>query len=457
MDLTPARVLSALNELPVASRYRVAFSGGLDSTVLLHTLVQALDNPARRLAAVHVHHGLHGQAEAWAAHCERVCVDWAIPCRILRVDARPAAGESPEAAARRARYAALAQVLAPGEGLLTAHHQDDQAETLLLQLLRGAGSKGLAGMPLCAPFAGGWLGRPLMEWSRGQLREYAERYGLVWVDDPSNADTGVARNALRHRILPRLAEHWPGAAHTLARAARHQAEAAELLVELAEADLALAGTPDGGLSITALDPLSPARRRNLIRHWLHERGLAVPDSAHLQRILEEVIEARPDAEPCVAWGSGGEAQVRRYRDRLYALHPAAVCPGQGPVAWDLSAALSLRGLERELTVGPVRGGGLSAAACAGRTITVRFRRGGERCRPVGRGHHHDLKKLMQEWGVPPWERARVPLIYVEEDLAQVVGYCLCEPFAASVDEPGWRIGLADVSEGAAGPDNDAGD
>jgi len=443
MELTASRLRQSLDDLPAAPRYWVALSGGLDSTVLLHALVAALDEPARRLAAVHVHHGLHGQAGAWAERCAALCAARGVSCRVLRVDARPAPGQSPEAAARQARYGALAGLVGPEEGLLTAHHQDDQAETLLLQLLRGAGPQGLAAMPAWAPFAAGWLGRPLLDWPRTELRAYAERHALDWIEDPSNSDTGLARNALRHEILPRLRAHWPALARTLARAARHQGDAAAILDERGAADLAGALAADGGLSAAALGRLSEPRQRNLLRHWLQHQGLALPDAARLQRILEEVIPARADAEPRVAWRAPGGhgVEVRRYRDRLYALSGAAPSPGSEPRVWDLAHPLALAASGRRLVAHAVRGAGLSAAACAAGTITVRFRRGGEQCRPAGRGHRHALKKLFQEWGVAPWERERVPLIYIDDELAQVVGYCLCDPFAAAADERGWRIAL----------------
>lgn len=443
MELTASRLRETLDDLPAAPRYWVALSGGLDSTVLLHALVEALDEPARRLTAVHVHHGLHGQAEAWVERCTALCATLGVSCRVLRVDARAAPGQSPEAAARQARYGALAEVVGPEHGLLTAHHQDDQAETLLLQLLRGAGPQGLAAMPAWAPFAAGWLGRPLLDWPRAALRAYAERHALEWIEDPSNADTGLARNALRHEVLPRLAAHWPAAARTLARAARHQGDAAAILAERGTADLAEALAEDGGLAIAALGRLSPARQRNLLRHWLQQQALALPDEARLQRIVEEVIAARADAEPRVAWRDAGghRVEVRRYRDRLYALGGAAPVPAGEARVWDLARPLALPDTGHTLVAHPARGAGLSAAACAAGTITVRFRRGGEQCRPVGRGHRHALKKLFQEWGVAPWERERVPLIYIDDDLAQVVGHCLCDPFAAGADESGWRIAL----------------
>lgn len=414
-----------LQSLPPAGRYVVAYSGGLDSHVLLH----ALSSLGLNLAAVHVHHGLSPNADLWSEHCLATCKELGVPCRVLRVRVT-AAGSGREAAARSARYAALEQALGEGEMLLTAHHQDDQAETLLLMLLRGAGVAGLAAMPPLRRFAAGWLARPLLGLPRDVLRHYAETHHLSWVDDESNFDTSLDRNYLRHDLLPGLRRRWPAADRALARSAAHLAEARELLTELAVADQAGAGgSRPGTLSVAALGRLTPARRRNLLRHWIGDRGLPPPDSAHLRRIEQEVLPARADAEPCVAWPG---AEVRRYRDDLHAL-PPTIPPPALELSWDPQQPLALPD-GRRLVAAPALGQGLGAARCAGARLTVRFRAGGERCAPAGRGHSHELKKLFQEAGVPPWERERVPLLFVDGVLAQVVGYWICESFAAGAGE-----------------------
>ncbi|MDE2089039.1 MAG: tRNA lysidine(34) synthetase TilS [Gammaproteobacteria bacterium] len=439
MGFTPDKLLTAIAQLPDAPRYWVAYSGGLDSHVLLHALARR--RPRGALHAVHVDHGLHPESARWSAHCERTCAALGVPCRVTRVDAAPAPGQSPEAAARTARYTALQSVLAPGDCLLTAHHQDDQAETVLLQLLRGAGPRGLAGMPALACFGAGWLARPLLGFERAELREYALQHGLRWIEDSSNVDPRFDRNYLRHEILPRLLARWPGASRALARAARHNAEAAALLRALARIDLGpLRGRAPDTLSASALHALDPARRRNALRAWIEERGAPAPSSAQLEQALSGVLGCVPDAVPRLHWPG---AELRRYRDEVYVLPvPAPHDPGVS-LDWDMHEPLFLPAALGTLTAVPVLGAGLKAALCRRGPITVRFRRGGERCRPARRGHDHALKKLFQEQGVPPWQRDRIPLIYLGDGLAAVAGLWVCEPFQADPGEDGlqvqWRL------------------
>lgn len=427
---------SLLNALPRAgvTRYWLAYSGGLDSHVLLHALHGlSAKLPGVTLGAIHVHHGLRTEADQWAAHCVAVCAVLEIPCQVLHVQARPAVGESPEDAARRARYQALLGVVAAGDCLLTAHHQDDQAETLLLQLLRGCGVAGLAGMPACAAFGAGLLARPLLMHSRAELRDYAERHGLRWVEDGSNAETGYDRNYLRHEILPRLLARWPATAAALTRSAGHCAAATELLQVLANQDLVnLRGPVPGTLTIDQLQTLDAARQDNVLRAWLRELDLPTPSTAHLRQVRCELLTAAADAMPCVRWPG---AELRRYRGLLHAMPPLPAHDAGQVLAWDLRQPLTLPGGAGRLQVALSTGHGLDAAL-RGQRISVRFRRGGENCKPVGRGHHHDLRKLFQEAGVLPWQRERIPLLYVDGELAAVVGFWVCEPYQAKAQTPG---------------------
>jgi len=436
MSFTPAQLLDQLALLPPARRYWVAYSGGCDSTVLLHALATLGDQLPVEVRALHVNHNLHEAAPAWAEHCHAVCEALDVPLYEVNIDARAAKGESPEAAARAARYRIFKEVLNTGDGLLLAHHRDDQAETLLLQLLRGSGPRGLAAMPPHRPLGDGWLGRPLLEFSRRALCRYAEAEELRWIDDPSNFDTEFDRNFLRQRVLSLLQERWPAVTTTLARAAGHQAEAAELLHQLAEEDWQhAAGSQAHCLQIEALTQLTPQRQRNLLRYWIDTMNkLPLPDQQRLNRILKEVVPAAVDAQPCINWPGG---QVRRFAGLLYLLaeEPAQLA---GPLAWDLRQSLELAD-GRVLTVSVVSGEGLQVELQGNANLSVRFRQGGEVCRPAGRGHQHELKKLFQEWGVPPWERARVPLLYVGEELAAVVGYCVCEPYHADKQRAGLKL------------------
>jgi tRNA(Ile)-lysidine synthase len=422
-----------LRRYPDPRRYWVAYSGGLDSHVLLHAMARLRDEHGVMLQAAHVDHALHPDSARWAEHCQTVCADLNIPCQTVRVHAKADAGVSPEAAARRARYQALADLMEPGDDLLTAHHQDDQAETLLLQLLRGAGPYGLAAMPPCARFAAGLHLRPLLEFSRAALRRYAEEHKLRWIEDPGNIKRDFARNYLRHDVMPLIHARWPAAAVTLARGARLQAEAAELMDALAELDLRQAqGVQKNTLSISALNTLSDTRRRNVLRQWIKGLGLPQPDSRHVQRLLQDVLSARADATPCVRWRG---AEVRRYRDELYAMPPLAPHDASLIVPWDMKQPLTLPADLGVLSCVPSAGAGIKETA----GVTVRFRRGGERCTPSGRHETHVLKKLLQEAGVPPWRRERIPLIYIGGQLAAVSDLWVCEPFQAGPGEAGLWI------------------
>jgi tRNA(Ile)-lysidine synthase len=432
----PVRALhDTLEDLPEPPAVAIAFSGGRDSTALLHAAVAVRDaGLVTGLRALHVEHGLHPEAPHWRDRCAAFCSDLEVPFTALAVAAEAAKGESPEAAAREARYAALAAELGPGEWLLTAHHRDDQAETLLLQLLRGSGVAGLAAMPARSPFASGWLVRPLLELDRASLAAYASDHRLDWCEDPSNAAIEHDRNFLRHEIMPRLASRWPAVTDCLARSAAHCAEADGLLDELAGRELsalALSGQPEV-LPVDGLLALPADRRRLLLRHWLVTLGLPRPGHRVLARIEREALVAAPDRNPVVSW-SGGE--VRRHRNTLHARVPAAY-PDPTPLPWDPADELELPwGV---LAAEAVTGAGLAQARLRGQRLTVRTRTGGERLRLPGRPTR-TLKKLLQEAGVPTWRRAGLPLVYVGEELAAVADLWIAEGYEANDGVPGWRL------------------
>lgn len=436
----PARVARALADAAASAgpmdRYWVAFSGGADSLALLHALCALRGHLApARIQAVHVHHGLHPEADAWAGHCRDVCDRLEVDLAELRVDASAGSGESPEAAARRARYRALSGLLGAGEAVCTAHHQRDQAETLLLQLLRGAGPAGLAAMPPMARLGRGWLLRPLLDVRPEALRDYLEGRGIGWTEDPGNADRRFDRNFLRHQVMPRLLERWPGAERTLARAAAHQADSMAIADALARVDLDAARDPrTGTLSRSRLAELPAPRARNLLRGWLAERGLPMAGAVHLQGILEGLVPARDDAMPVVRWPG---AEVRRHRDTLHALSPLAGHDPGRVLPWVPGEVLELpHGVLRATLT---EGRGLRAATLGGARVEVRFRRGGERFRPAGRRHSTTLKKLLQASDMPPWLRERVPLVYVDDELAAVAGMWVAEAHGVAPGDSGWEL------------------
>jgi tRNA(Ile)-lysidine synthase len=443
-DLTPQRLLATLAELPTTDRYWVAYSGGLDSHVLLHAMAGLRAQlGGAEVRAVHVNHGLQGDADAWAGHCRSACERLAVACVVLEVEARPAAGQSPEAAARQVRYETLASAMCPGDVMLTAHHQDDQAETVLLHLLRGSGPHGLAAMGPWRVFGPGWLGRPLLELPRASLRAYAESHGLHWVDDPSNREDRFARNFLRNEVVPTVKIRWPYLNRVLARAARHQADAARLIDDLGDMDLErAAGSTPNTLSVARLQALSAERQRNALRRWFRGLGLPLPTTSHLHHVICDVLGAAEDGMPRVGWEG---AEVRRYRGLVYAMVPLCRADPTLSLSWQPRERLSLP--LGELVAEPVIGRGLRAACVDDGGLVVRFRQGGERCLLPGRVHSQSLKKLLQDLGLPPWLRERLPLLYLDGQLAAVGDLWVCQPFLAREEEAGyaieWRRGKRD--------------
>lgn len=406
IDLT-ARLLTQLSPWRNAATWRIAFSGGLDSTVLLHLLAALSKNhslPA--LSAIHVHHGLQAVADAWPEHCHRVCAALGVPLEVVNVRVSP--GASIERAARDARYAAFTAATQGNEVLLTAQHRDDQAETLLFRLLRGAGARGLSAMPRQRPLGHGYLLRPLLDVSRTELEAYANQHGLSWVEDPSNDNHRYARNFLRQRVFPVLVEQWPQASTTLARSAAHLSEAQGLLDELAQIDLERVLTPNTfdwlglrSLELAPLRALSPARQRNVLSHWLAP-VTRLPDSDHWVG-WDSLRDARDDGHPVWRLADG---ELHRTGGRIWWLSDHWLQPVAGPIGWaQVDQPLSLPGNGRVI----FRGEAPAGALC------IRYRQGGEVMALPGRGHR-DLKRLLNENSVPAFVRARLPLLYRGEQL-----------------------------------------
>ncbi len=426
---------SLLNQLPAAPVYCIAYSGGVDSHVLLHAMALLADALPAALTAVHIDHQLLPQSGEWATHCRAVCAALGVPFEVLQVDASPAGGESPEAAARRARYQALAGWL-PGDAvLLTAQHREDQAETLLLQLFRGAGPRGLAAMPLVTPFGAGRLARPLLEHSRADILAYARQQRLRWVEDPSNNDLRYDRNLLRRELLPAIRQRWRGVHKVLARAARLQADQAELAAALAQIDLerCRGGDHVGQLACRPLLEMSRARQFNLLRHWIDSNGLPIPARTVLDQLVDSVLWARRDASPRLQWPG---AEVRRYRDHLYAMPPLPPTDNTARFTWNINEPLRLPDGSL-LTATAATGSGLRVDGDA--WLEIRFRQGGEVLQPAGRQGHHALKQLFQEWRLPDWERSRVPLVFRRGVLVAVADFCVCEGFQALSGQPGCAL------------------
>jgi tRNA(Ile)-lysidine synthase len=406
-------------------RYLVGFSGGLDSTVLLHALVATRGEHATPIVAVHVNHALHPDAAAWERQCRRIARELAVEYVGREVAVVDDAGIGLEAAAREARYGALKAFMQDGDVLLSAHHEEDQAETLLLNLMRGSGLAGLAGIGGIQHFGSGLLIRPLLGVSRPAIERYARESGLVWIDDPANADLRFDRNYLRQEILPRLRQRWPAVSARVRQTSELASEASALLQELGRLDVAgIRGGEAGGrpdrLDIPPLQRLGAARQRNLLRYAIRACGLPQAPSSRLGQIQNELLTARIDAQPLVRWHG---AEARRYREKLYLLPEAnrqQRLPGAMPLlfadgrAVELGPGLGALRLERAFD-----GGVALDPQVVAHGLQIRFRQGGEKIRPTGRNVTRPVKKLLQEQGVLPWMRRNVPLLYAGETLVAV--------------------------------------
>lgn len=399
-----------LSELPSCRRLGIALSGGVDSVALLHVckklqLASQLQVP---LFAIHINHQISPHANAWQHHVEQLCKDLSIPLFVRRVSIS-LDGEGLEQAARRARYAVFNELLGEGDLLAFGHHQNDQAETLLLRLLRGAGVQGLGAMPAMRPLGKGALWRPFLAYNRAQIMVYAQQHNLQWVEDESNTNVHYSRNFVRAKVLPVLNEHWPQAISKLNQAAEHAAEAQQLLTEYAAADFAKTDCRHEkigqSIDLTGITQLSWPRQKQLIGYWLTQLQ-HLPLSAAQWLQLQGLVQAKSDASPLL---QVSDFAFRRYAGRLYLL-PAFEAIKQDTQTFKGACFLSDGS---QLTVVGI--------SCE---LEVRFRPSALRAHPEGRAHSQTLKKLLQEYQVPPWLRPQVPLVYAMGQLVAVGDYWL---------------------------------
>ena len=433
--LTPEWLVEQLGRYRGAGRWLVALSGGMDSTVLLHLLSRARSfHPGiPRLSAIHVNHQIHSSSDQWQQHCRHLCqrLDVAL---IEESVALERAGDGLEAAARRARYAVFEQHLEVGDLLLMAHHLDDQVETLMLRLMRGTGLAGLGGMPVQRPLGNGTLLRPLLSQPRASLSAYAEREQLTWLEDPSNADTRLDRNFLRHEILPRLESRWPGYRQTASRAVSHLSDAARLLDEQFPAPKTLhSRCGDPGLALSELQDGQAGEAALRLRGWLLQRGLPMPAQARLSEFLRQIGTASEDSQPQL---EGPGYCLRRFGNALFLVSEPIV-----PASLTLTPGEIMQTSIGEITLSEVSGAGFVVPV--EKTVTLEFRQGGERIRLAGSSQSTSLKKLLQEEGVPPWWRPRLPLAAIDGEYVDVGGYNLCDSryhrTEAGAGEKCWRL------------------
>lgn len=396
----------------------LAYSGGQDSSVLLHLFSRV--DPPPPLKIVHINHQLSDNASDWQQHCITTANTLGYQCLVESAQIHPQ-GKGLESAARDARYRIFKRLLEPGEYLFTAHHQNDQAETMLFRCLRGSGLRGMRAIEQQRTLGHGILARPLLDISQADISAYAERFNLTWVDDESNNDLHFDRNFLRHSILPALNQRWPSSLKNMARTSAWLGEANKLLEEYLDTDLHLCDRRlerlGQSLAIPNMNSYSEARIKHLIQFWVSQLGYTLPNHHHIQQ-LKNLLQAKADATPLIAWG---DCELRRYQDRLYLLPrlPALIKPQiQSKITWLSTSPLLLED-GSTLKISANLHGISHATANPHPELTVSYRSGGERCKPTTRTKSQTLKKLLQEYALEPWLRDRIPLIFQGDQLIAV--------------------------------------
>jgi tRNA(Ile)-lysidine synthase len=427
--------LSGLNQFSNSKKFWIACSGGMDSIVLLHLFYSNKNKISQGIEVLYVNHGLQKEADDWGEFCKLQCQQYGIPFTQLKITESCPKGESIEAWAREKRYALIDEVMNKNDVLFTAHHQDDQIETFFLQALRGAGPRGLASMPLIKKRGDTLHARLLLNYSRDDLKHYAENNKLTWQDDKSNSDSRYDRNYFRHKLAPVIEERWPAYRETISRLINNQKEYRALLDEVASADIKLAQYKNiKSLDLEVVKKLSLERQKNLVFVWLKELKLKTPGSKNIEKIISDVICSTTEQSPCVNWTN---VEVRRYKNILYASKIMTEHDINTEHVWKPESVLNI--LDETLVAKSELGKGISKLKTKGADFVVRFRQGGEKIRPNDSSHSKTVKQLFQEKAVLPWLRDRIPLIYINGELAVIPGFCVDERYSAEKNESSWDI------------------
>ena len=427
MAFSPQQLISRLPEGQWTCL--LGFSGGLDSHVLLHSLCQLRDSGNTRISlkAIHVHHGLSPDADLWAEHCRAVCAAYDVPLEVCKVSVENS-GQGLENAARNARLGVFQENLGVDEYFLTAHHLDDQMETMLFRMMRGTGLRGLSGISPHRPLGKGKLLRPLLDVDRAELKHYAEQQGLDWIEDESNALEDFDRNYLRQKVMPLLHSRWPGYRKNWQRLAQLAGEGQILQRELGMQDLVKVQNGIHRLDIACLLEFSPLRQRNIVRQWFlsleENHGIPAPDYYVVERLFDELIPAAEDGAPMLTWEKAGRrVEVRRYASRIYLVLPEQISTDADKLSWDTSAPLTLPGHLGNLSLIESNEDGI--ALIPGETLEVGFKQGGETVKPAGR-KTRPMKKVLPDYGVPPWLREKTPFIFRQGELLAVADLFVCD-------------------------------
>lgn len=423
MSVIETKLHNCLLQIDVNKKITVAYSGGIDSSVLLHATNQACGSSGHFLQAIYIDHQLHPDSQQWGKHCIECCKLLEINIDTIQVDVQQYSDLGGEGAAREARYQAFANHLKENDVLLTGHHADDQIESVLLQLFRGTGLLGLAGCAPARAIGKATLMRPLLEVSRQGVEQYAQRHQLKWLDDPSNKSLVHDRNYLRHEVMPLLHSRWQGLRETIARSSQWQGESAQMLNDLAIKDLDSDGEVLYPLAIQKVNHLNEARLKNVLRWWIRSKGFNVPSAEVLAHIIEDAVYSRDDCDPRIHWQG---YEVRKYQGHLYLQYVLPSHDAKLNYEWDLNQPLEILSSGVILTRKELVNYGVALDGVD--RLQVRFRVGGEVMRPRGRGCQKDLKALFQEEGVEPWLRDRIPLLFHKQQLIFVWGYWIGEGY-----------------------------
>ncbi|ORU89676.1 MAG: hypothetical protein A6F71_01575 [Cycloclasticus sp. symbiont of Poecilosclerida sp. M] len=424
---------AALLKQPSITRALIAYSGGVDSHVLLHVCakIQVVTKNIR-FSVISVDHGLHEASARWLEYCEKTADELGLEFKGAKVCVDTIKQDGVESAARKARYAAIKEFVDEHTVLLTAQHQDDQAETLLLQLFRGCGVQGLASIPPMAQFGSGFIARPFLNFGREEIVEYANKFKLKWLEDPSNTDISLNRNYLRSEVIPVIKKRWGAFSKTTSRTAEHCAEASSLLAATYEhlidkENLAV-------FNLQAIEGKSGEVQRAIIRHWLFSNDINALSTKQMEQLLNNVIAVDDEKQPVL---KVTDYEVRRFKNRLYLLKALPEMMPNLSIEWmgDVCQLPEPIGELKKV----VRVGCGVKKECWDRRVTIKFRNGGENIKILGRSGTQKLKNLLNQKSLPFWVRERVPLVYIDDKLAAIANFWVAEEFQAGEDDNAFEI------------------
>ena len=415
------------------NKFCIAFSGGVDSTVLLHAIKNIIDEKSQ-IRAIHINHNIVGNSKVWAKTCKSICKNIGIDIEIISLEVTHN-GYGIEAAARDERYKKLKEILYENEYLLTAHHEEDQMETVFLRMARGTGLDGLQGINEKYSFGEGIIFRPMLEVSKTSVMDYAKEHQLKWVEDSSNQDTHFDRNFLRKKIIPQFRERWPSIASSVSRLSQLSAQNIKILNQIAEEDIGPIANMNE-LPLAKLLDKSFERANNMLRYIILANGMSIPSMKTLQNGLKEILDPETD-KSVIAWK---DYCIRKYKNHLYFLRSSDLEPNKINVRipWEIGKAVNLGENIGTIEATFIHGDGLSIEKCENK-LTISYRQGGESIKPIGHRINKSLKNLFQENQILPWMRDKIPLIYYQDELVSVADLWFNQNYVASQNEAGFVV------------------